>query len=225
MKKFFASLLSLMLIAPAFADTIEHLDVNKKAPCNNVQIGTAQSIILEGNVLAIGFDAPFSSKCHCTGDTVTFTNPGALYTCEGTLVIPANSTFEGTIIDLKQPKWFNKNARVYILVDKLTYADGRCFTLNAKPFYKDFALKESAWLNVGRAAISTVTLGAIGTGIGVGFGFIPNPAKIGTGIAAGVSTGAGLGLLYGLVAKGLDYKAKECEQIFIILCEDATIAR
>ncbi len=110
-------------------------------------------------------------------------------------------------------------------MNKLTFPDGRCFNINAKPFYKDCALKESAWINAGRVALSTVTLGIIGTGIGVGFAFIPTPAKIGTGIAAGLPAGAGLGFIGGLVAKGLHYKAKEGEQIYVILMNDAALGK
>jgi hypothetical protein len=225
MKKFFALLLSLMMVAPVWADTQEHLKINKKAPCETVVIGKTYAVILEGNVLAIGFDCPFKSKEHNAGDIVDFTNEQAIYTCEGTLVIPAGSTFEGLILNVVKPKWFNKNARVYMQINRLNFPDGQCFALNAKPFYKDYALKESAWMNAGRVALSTVTLGIIGTGAGIGFGFIPNPAKLGTGVAAGVSTGASIGFIAGMIAKGLNYNAKEGEQIFVILLDDARIAR
>ena len=66
------------------------------------------------------------------------------------------------------------------------------------------------------------TAGGVGIGIpaGVGFAFIPNPAKIGTGIAIGA-----VGLVTGLVTPGLKYHAKKGEQIYVILLEDAPVAK
>ncbi len=225
MKKLFALLLSLTMLAPAFAESIEYVHINEKAPCNQVKVSSTQATMLEGNVLAISFECDFKSEQHNAGDIVNFVNENAVYTDEGTLVIPANSTFEGLILDIVKTKWFNRNARVYMLFNKITFCDGQVVRLNAKPFYKDCALKESAWMNVGRVALSTVTLGIIGTGAGIGFGFIPSPHKLGTGIAAGVSTGAGIGFLAGLIAKGLNYHAKEGQQIFVLLLDDAVICR
>ena len=71
----------------------------------------------------------------------------------------------------------------------------------------------------------TVGLGAVGTGAGVGFAFIPNPAEIGKGIAIGAPIGAGVGLVLGLVTPGLKYHAKSGEQIYVILCDDANIVK
>jgi hypothetical protein len=227
MKRLIATTLALSLFTPMFAaaDTIEYLQVNPKAPSNKVRVSPTTNTVMEENVLAIEFVNKFRSKKSAAGETVSFTNKQAVYTTDGTLVIPANSTFNGTVLDITAPKWFNRNAQVFMLVDKITYPDGRSFSLNAKPFTKNNALKESPWMNVGKVALSTVTLGIIGTGIGVGFSFIPNPAKIGTGIAAGVATGAGVGFLVGLVSKGLNYNAKAGEEIFVILLEDAALAR
>lgn len=71
------------------------------------------------------------------------------------------------------------------------------------------------------------TAGGVGIGIpaGVGFAFIPNPAKIGTGIAIGAPVGAAVGLVTGLVTPGLKYHAKKGEQIYVILLEDAPVAK
>ena len=50
--------------------------------------------------------------------------------------------------------------------------------MNAKPFYKDYALKEGPWMTAGKVALYTVGGAAVGTGAGVGFSFIPNPEKL-----------------------------------------------
>ena len=82
---------------------------------------------------------------------------------------------------------------------------------------------EGPWMTAGKIILCTLTLGIIGTGAGVGFGFIPSPSRIGVGLAAGIPAGAGIGLLSALISKGLLYKAKAGEQIYIIFTQDASI--
>ena len=80
-------------------------------------------------------------------------------------------------------------------------------------------------MTAGKIALYTVGGAAVGTGAGVGFSFIPDPDKVGTGIAIGTPVGAGLGLITGLVTPGLNYNAKQGEEIQVILLEDASIAK
>ena len=203
----------------------EHLNVTKKADCNEVTITNLRNIIKEGNVLEIEFNEAFKSKLHAVGDTVTFTNESDILTEEGTLLFPAGSIFYGSVLDIKDPQWFNKNARVYTQITKVVTPSGKSVDMNAKPFYKDYALKEGPWMTAGKVALYTVGGAAVGTGAGVGFSFIPDPDKIGTGIAIGTPVGAGVGLITGLVTPGLHYSAKDGEQIQVILLEDASISK
>lgn len=80
-------------------------------------------------------------------------------------------------------------------------------------------------MTAGKVALWTVGLGAVGTGAGVGFAFIPNPAEIGTGIAIGTPIGAGVGFVLGLVTPGLKYNAKKGEEINVILLDDAGMGK
>lgn len=203
----------------------EHLNVTKKADCNEVTITNLRNIIKEGNVLEIEFNEAFKSKLHAVGDTVTFTNESDILTEEGTLLFPAGSIFYGSVLDIKDPQWFNKNARVYTQITKVVTPNGKSVDMNAKPFYKDYALKEGPWMTAGKVALYTVGGAAVGTGAGVGFSFIPDPDKVGTGIAIGTPVGAGVGLITGLVTPGLHYSAKDGEQIQVILLEDASISK
>ncbi len=204
---------------------IEHLNVKKNAPNDTVKITNKRNIIVSGNVLEVAFSDKFKSEAAKSGDIVKFVNPQDICTEEGTLLIPANSVFSGKVLSIQDPKWFNKNARAYIQLTEICTPDGKTIDLNAKPFYKDYALKEGPWMTAGKVALYTVGLGAVGTGAGVGFAFIPNPAEIGTGIAIGTPIGAGVGLILGLVTPGLKYHAKAGEQIYVILCEDASITK
>lgn len=203
----------------------ETLTMVKKAPSHEVSVTNLRNIIKEGNVLEIEFNEAFKSKLHAAGDCVTFTNPEDITTDQGTVLFPAGSTFYGSVLDIKDPQWFNKNARVYAQINKVVTPCGKTVDLNAKPFYKDYALKEGPWMTAGKVALYTVGGAAVGTGAGVGFSFIPNPDKVGTGIAIGTPVGAGVGLITGLVTPGLNYSAKQGEEVKVILLEDASIAK
>lgn len=237
MKRTLANILVFCLLGlnflPAFAieDVVsgekilsqEHLMVSKKAPANVVQITNYRKIICEKNVLAVDFEYKFNSKSAHVGDTVNFVIPQSLYTTEGTPVLPANTKVIAEITNVVPPKWFNKNARVALVFKNMVLPDGRIMAINAMPFTKDKTLKEGAWMTTGKIALCTLTFGIIGTGAGIGFGFIPSPTRIGTGLAAGIPAGLGIGLLTGLVTKGLQYKAKAGEQIYVILTTNASV--
>lgn len=206
-------------------DAVEHLKVKKNAPNNEVIILERANVIKEGNVLEIAFTDKFKSEESATGQAVYFVNEEPIYTEEGTLIIPANSKFNGTVLGIQKEKWFNKNARVYVQISEIVTPDGDRTSVNAKPFYKNYELKEGPWMTAGKLLLYTAGGGAIGTGAGVGFAFIPDPTKIGTGIAIGAPVGAAVGLVTGLVTPGLKYHAKSGEDIYVILLEDAAVAK
>ncbi len=205
--------------------TIEHLNVKKNAPSNEVKVNNIQSVILEGNVLVVSFEEKFKSEEHQVGDVVTFYTDEDICTEEGTLVIPAGTKFVATICDIKSERWFNKNARVYPQLTKIILPDGREMAFNAKPFTKDYSLKEGPWMTAGKLLAYTASGAAIGTGAGVGLAFIPDPQKIGTGVAIGAPVGAAVGLATGLITPGLKYHAKAGEDIYVILLDDATVSK
>ena len=204
---------------------IEHLDVTRKAPNNEVAINNIQSTINQGNVLVVAFEDKFKSEEHKAGDIVTFVADKDICTEEGTLIIPAGTKFVAQINEIQPPKKFNKNARVYPQLTKIILPSGKELAFNAKPFSKDYSLKEGPWMTTGKLLLCTAAGAAVGTGAGVGFAFIPNPANIGTGVAIGTPVGAAVGLVTGLVTPGLQYHAKAGENIYVILLDDAVISK
>ena len=223
-RKIFSTLLCLSFITSAQAScTIEHLDVHSKAPCNEVCICDSQRTVRKGNVLEFAFNENFFSKCQKAGDIVHFVVPESIYTCEGTLILPANAKIVAEVTKIEKPKIFNKNARVSLAFRKILFCDNTCIDIKARPFTNDCKLKEGPWMTAGKILLSTIGLGAIGAGAGVGFAFIPNPAKIGTGLAIGIPVGAGVGLVTGLITPGLHYKAKCGERVFAILLEEFSV--
>lgn len=198
----------------------EHMFKFKNAPTDRVVITNLRNIICQGNVFEVTYDCKFWSDKSKAGERVHFTANEAIYTKEGTLIIPANTKLVATVIKIEKQRVFNKNARVYLKFECLVFPDGSAVAMSAKPFTKDGSLKEGPWMTTGKLVTSTLGLGAVGAGAGVGFSFIPNPAKIGTGLAIGIPIGASVGLLTGLITPGLKYHAKKGENIKIILCEN-----
>ncbi len=204
---------------------IEHLDVHKKAPCNVVTITNVRNVVEKGNVLQFVFDEKYFSKCSQAGELVHFVVPQALYTREGTLLLPCGTKIVAEVINVEKPKWFNKNARVSLIFRKIVLPDNTCIDIKARPFTKDYKLKEGPWTTTGKLVLSTLTLGIVGAGAGVGFAFIPNPAEIGTGLAIGIPIGCGVGLAVGLITPGCHYKAKKGEAVYAILMDDFSICK
>ena len=124
---------------------------------------------------------------------------------------------------IEKPKMFNKNARVNLVFKQIVLPDNTCIDIKARPFTKDGKLKEGPWTTTGKLFLSTLTMGIVGAGAGVGFAFIPNPAKLGTGFAIGIPVGCGVGLLVGLITPGCHYKAKKGERVYAILIDEFSV--
>lgn len=201
----------------------EHMFCEKGALSNNVTITNLRNIICKGNVFKVAFDCKFWSECAKAGERVNFSVPQAIYTQEGTLLIPACSKVVGTVIRIEKQRMPNKNARVYLNFECLVLPDGTAIQMSAKPLTKDSSLKEGPWHTAGKLFGYTLGLGIVGAGAGTGFAFIPNPAKLGVGYAIGIPVGTTVGLITGLITPGLKYHAKAGEEIPIILCEDLCI--
>ena len=213
------SILSLNTV-PAIADTIEHLDVHKKAPCNEVLIQNVTRTVKQGNVLEFAFDEKFYSKKHQPGEMINFVVPQALYTREGTLILPANTKIVAELTNIKKPKMFNKNARVDLVFRKIVLPDNSCIDIKARPFTKDYQLMEGPWMTFWKLFASTVTMGVVGAGASVGFAFIPKTLHLGTAFAIGIPVGCSVGLVLGLITPGLHYKAKKGERVYAILIDE-----
>lgn len=230
LKKIIAGFLILGFIqfptmAACSTQRVEHICINKKAPVHTVTLTDRSAVIDKGNVIAVKYKARFYSKTAHAGDLVEFKIPDALYTEEGTQIFPANTTFTAEVTRIEHPKWFNKNARVSMRFRTITLPDCRVIDIDAMPFTKDGKLKEGPWMTTGKLFLSTVSFGIIGAGAGVGFAFIPTPAKLGAGFAIGIPVGCTVGLATGLITKGLHYRTKCGEEIYIIFETDTFVCK
>lgn len=239
MKKIFNIILIMLLISNnlvAIAENcteepfiIEHLPQYQNSTENIVKITATEAIIMPHNVLKITFNSDFNSKTvHC-GDMIDFCLKDGLMTLEGRCLLPACTKIIGTIKCIEKPRWMNRNAKVYIVFNKINLPDGRIIDLCALPYSKENVLKKSKLSAVGKAAAYTVGLFGIGTGLGAAIGsaclgHIGNAVGVGA-MAFGMPIGGGVGLILGVITPGLHYKVKAGTPIYIELKEQLSICK
>ena len=200
----------------------EHLNETKKAEVDEVQITNTRKIVLAKNIIKGYFYTYFTSKDAQVGDTVTFTAKHDIYTEEGTLVIPADTTMAAKITSIEPKKWWNKNDKVTVEFESMTLPNGVCVPFKADVVNNNGVLTENRWA---KPLGYTVGGALVGGGIGVGAGsFSHNGHRhYGEGIAIGTPVGAGVGLLTGLTTKGRTYKANDGDYVWLELTQDLSI--
>ncbi len=198
----------------------EHLDVTKKAEVDEVQITNMRKIVLAKNIIKGYFYTYFTSKDAEVGDTVTFTAKNDIYTEEGTLVIPADTTMKATITSIEPKKWWNKNDKVTVEFESMTLPTGVCVPFSAEVINHNGVLTENRWA---KPVGYTVGGALIGAGAGVGVAGFTGHHHYGNGVAIGTPVGAGLGLLTGLTTKGRTYKANDGDYVWLELTQDLSI--
>ena len=203
---------------------IEHLCVHRQAPNNAVTITNFKKSINQGNVVQIAFSEKFLSKQHKGGEIVNFYLPKDLYTVEGTKVLPEGTRFVAEIMDIQNPKIFNKKARVNLIFKHILLPDGTVIDITGKPFTKDGRLAEGPWVTFGKVLLYTITGGAVGTGVGMSMAFIPDPSRVGAALGIGIPVGCTVGMITGLITPGVNYKAKQGETIYLLLIDDLNVA-
>ncbi len=199
----------------------EHLDVTKKAEVDEVQVTTANKIVLAKNIIKGYFYTYFSSQDAKVGDVVTFTAKNDIYTEEGTLVIPAATTMKAKITSIEPKKWWNKNDKVTVEFETMTLPNGVTVPFAAEVLNNNGVLTENRWVKpVGYTFGGAV----IGAGLGAGIANIPgHDDSTDSGVAIGAPVGAGVGLLTGLTTPGRTYKANDGDYVWLELTQDLVI--
>ena len=200
---------------------IEHLPQYKKTNITTVKITTDNAVILPNNAIKITFNSNFNSKFAKEGDFIDFSLQDGLSTVEGTCLLPCGTKIIGCITCIEKPKFFNRNAKVFIIFRKVLLPDGNIIPIIAYPFGKDNALKASSWAAVGKATAYTVGFYGTGAGLGAWIGAGSNAAGKGA-LAIGMPVGASIGLVLGIITPGLHFRAK-CGKAIYIRLEDCLV--
>ena len=198
----------------------EHLDVTGKAEVNEVQVTNMRKIVLAKNILKGYFYTYFSSKDAQVGDVVTFTAKKDVYTEEGTLVIPADTTMKAKITSIEPKKWWNKNDKVTVEFETMTLPSGVTVPFKAEVLNNNGVLTENRWA---KPVSYTVGGALVGGGVGVGIAGMSCHDHYDNGVAIGAPVGAGVGLLTGLATKGRTYKANDGDYVWLELTQDLSI--
>ena len=200
--------------------SVEHLDDYGKAIVDRVSITNLRMIILAKNVFKVSFVESFNSTKHKIGDVITFYFKKDVVTKEGTLVIPANTKLYATIEELRDKKWVNKNAEVYLHFTKMVFPNGHEYPFIARVLNNDEGvLVENKWLKPLEYTVAGAAIGGAAIGLPIG----ESNHRSGDGMAIGFPTGAGVGLLAGFLTPGVNYKARANEDVFIELKVDCSL--
>lgn len=202
---------------------IEHMPQQKNKYLNTVKFDGSKAVITQGNTLKIKFAQEFNSKTAKAGDKVIFILDEGLNTEEGTLLLPKDTQIIGTVLNVQDPMWWNKNAKVAMSIGEIKLPNGMHGKLNARIYSKDSTLRKTNWATFGKFAGWTVGLFGVGAGVGAGIGAAASAVGIGC-FAIGMPVGAGLGLIIGGVTPGQHYKAKPGKPITIQLTQDLEIS-
>lgn len=225
-KKILTSIiLSLFLVMPSFAydsfsafgdysdcETIEHL-TEKNAKINLVKITQSGSVIQKENLLVVNFAQNFNSKYYVPGDYVQFNFDNEVKTQEGTLLIPENSSLIARITSIEDPRWFSRNAKVYMEFTHILFSDGTNIPIFAEKAGKKEYFQEGAKETIGKIGAHILAVGGAGSGLGAAVGVAAGNTI--TGLIVGGSVGGGVGIVSGIVSPGLHYKAKKGEKVML----------
>ncbi len=200
--------------------SVEHLDDYKLAVVDRVSITNLRRIILAKNVFKVSFVEPFDSTKHQIGDIIPFYFKKDVVTKEGTLIIPANTKLYATIEELRDKKWINKNAEVYLHFTKMVFPNGNEYPFVARVLNRDEGvLTENKWLKPLEYTVAGAAIGGAAIGLPIG----ASNDRSGDGMAIGFPTGAGVGLVAGFLTPGVNFKARANEDVFIELKVDCSL--
>ena len=193
---------------------IEHIQLNKDSKVNLVKITSGGNIIQKENYIVVNFAQNFNSKFYKTGDYVQFTFNEDLKTQEGTVLIPCTSSLIAKITEICPPKWFSRNAKVFMEFTHIVLPDGTNIPVYLQKTKKEY-FQEGAKETAGKIGAYTLAIGGTGAGLGAAIGVAAGHTI--TGLIIGGSIGGGVGLVTGIVSPGLHYKAKKGEAVTLEL--------
>ena len=200
--------------------SVEHLENYGKAVVDRVSITNLRRIILAKNVFKVSFVEPFNSTKHKIGDVIPFYFKKDVVTKEGTLLIPANTKLYATIEELRDKKWVNKNAEVYLHFTNMVFPNGKEYPFIARVLNNtEGVLVENYWLKPLEYTVAGAAIGGAAIGLPIGAA----NDRSGDGMAIGFPAGAGAGLIAGFLTPGVNFKARANEDVLVELKVDCSL--
>lgn len=202
---------------PAF----EHLKNDYKfSNQNQVEMSISKAKIMTGNVVDAVFTSDYNSK-QVVNSVITLALEKDLRTEEGSLLLPANTIFVGKIDDVKDPKFFHRNAKAHFVFDRAILPTGEelpiSATVNTKTGYIGTSYSKR---NLKKDAVIVLTVASLGTGLGAIIGLA---GSVVGGVVIGSSVGGGSGALAAAVSPGRNLKYKKGEKIRLKFNKDLEV--
>ena len=190
---------------------------------NDVNVTNQRRILLPGNIFPIVYNQEFASKSAAVGDPVSFILNYDLMTVQGTLMLPQGTQLIGEVQEIKDPRWMNKNARVFTEIKEIRTPDGKVIPTKAIVYNNtEGYLMEGPGKTLAKVTGSAVAGMAVGGGaVGVPIGAATK--NWGTSLGIALPVGAAVGAVGGLITPGLNYKAHPGEKIYIEIREETSI--
>ena len=207
--------LNAQVFAYDYSNDIEHVQLTKNSKIDLVKIAPNGNVMQKENFLIVNFAQNFNSKYYKNGDYVQFSFDNDLRTQEGTLLIPCKSSLIARISCIENPKWFSRNAKVFMEFTHILLPDGQNIPVSVQLAQKKKYLQEGAKETAGKIAAYTLSVGGVGAGLGSAIGVAAGNTI--TGLIIGGSVGGGVGLVSGIVSPGLHYKARKGESVILEL--------
>jgi len=203
------------------SSTYEHLKNDYKfSKQNQVEISVSKARIMAGNVVDTVFTSDYNSK-QVVNSVINLALDKDLRTEEGTLLLPAKTIFVGRIDEVKNPKFFHKNANVHFIFDKAILPTGEeipiSAIINTKTGYIGAGYHKS---NLKKDIVIVLTIASISTGVGAIIGLA---GSVVGGLVIGSSVGGGVGALTAAVVPGRNLKYKKGDRFSIKFNEDLII--
>lgn len=201
--------------------SVEHLDnLGIKSAVDRVNITNLRRIILAKNVFRVSFLESFNSTKHKVGDVIPFYFKKDIVTKEGTLLIPANTKLYATVAELRDKRWINKNAEVYLHFEKMVFPNGHEYPFIARVLNNnEGVLSENKWLKPLEYTVAGAAIGGVAVGLPIG----EANDRSGDGMAIGFPVGAGVGLATGFLTPGVNFKARANEDVLVELKVDCSL--
>ena len=139
------------------------------------------------------------------------------------MVLPRGTQLIGEVQSVTDPRWMNRNARVFVEIKEIRTPDGKTTPTKAIVYnHTEGYLLEGTGKTMAKIGGYALLGAAVGGGaVGVPVGAATD--KWGTSLGIAIPVGAAVGALGGVITPGLNYRAHQGEKIYIEIREETSI--
>lgn len=221
--KRFSKILASLALATLVAVGIMPMTANAQYRSRraNERVYAAQTV-KANTVIRVRMEDEITSEKSYIGERFQTEVTDPVYSTNGALVIPAGSTVQGRITDVRKAQGKGKPGTISVAFDKLTLENGRSYAINGSLIANDELddVDDEGQLKGRSQTKRNVILVGGGTAIGAAVGALAGGGK---GALIGALIGGGLGAGGAWFGKGDSAEVKEGTQLGVILNRNLTL--